>query len=94
MKRYQLVLAGLCLAATLAFAAEMTRAPARIYRFRQTWVEGVPKEWGRLVNASSWSPEDTEMFFEAPDGTIRCVSVKLFGTGVQWGVNVIAVPRP
>jgi hypothetical protein len=94
MKTYHLMFVGLCMVVTLAFAADMTRAPIRGYKFRETWVEGVPKEWGRLVNASSLSLEDAEMFFEALDGTIRCVSVKLFGSGIQWGVHVVTIPRP
>ena len=69
-------------------------AACRSYKFRETVVEGIPKEWGRLVNASSFSDGSAAMFFEASDGTIRRVTAKFFSSDVQWGPRVVAVPRP
>ncbi len=94
MKKHRLVLLGLCVAAAVAFAADATRTPARSYKFRENVVEGIPKEWGRLVNAGSFTDSSTVMFFEAPDGTIRRVAAKFFSTDVQWGIHVVVVPRP
>ena len=65
MKKHRLVLLGLCVAAAVAFAADATRTPARSYKFRENVVEGIPKEWGRLVNAGSFTDSSTVMFFEA-----------------------------
>ncbi len=92
MKWNRWIWLGLCLAAAVAFAAE--RLPAGSYKFRETVVEGIPKEWGRLVNASSFSDGSAAMFFEASDGTIRRVTAKFFSSDVQWGPRVVAVPRP
>jgi hypothetical protein len=92
MKWNRLIWLGLCAAAVVAFAAE--RLPAGSYKFRESVVEGIPKEWGRLVNASSFSDGTTALFFETPDGTVRRVVAKFFSTDVQWQPRVVVVPRP
>ena len=94
MKKHRLILPGLCAAAAIVFAADTTHTPARSYKFRESVIEGIPKEWGRLVNAGSFSDGTSVMFFEAPDGTIRRVGAKFFSTDVQWGPRVIVIPRP
>lgn len=94
MKTCRLVLLGLCAATTLALGADALRAPARTYKFHESVVEGIPREWGRLVNASSFNDGSAVMYFEASDGTIRRVGAKIFSTDVQWNPRVIAIPRP
>jgi hypothetical protein len=94
MKKHHSLLLGLCAAAAVALAADALHSPARSYKFRESVLDGVPKEWGRLVNASSFSDGTVLMFFEAPNGTIRRVGMKCFSTDAQWNPRVLAIPRP
>jgi hypothetical protein len=92
MKNSHAFVMGVCIVAAAAFAAD---GPRPAYKFREHWVEGVPKEWGHLVNATMFTDGSSAMFFEASDGTIRRVGARfLSGDAVQWGTHVTVIGRP
>lgn len=93
MKRCLTLMLCLCAVATMAFTAEPPAKSVKSFSYHESAVNGIPKEWGRLVNASSFADGSAAMFFEAPDGTIRRVCVKFFSSDVQWPTRVVVIPR-
>jgi hypothetical protein len=93
MNKLRILLIGGCAAAAIVLAADGLRGAAKPPKLNETWVEGIPKAWGRLVNASSFGDGSTVLFFEATDGTLRRVWAKFHGTDIQYGLHVTVIPR-
>ena len=94
MKSLRMVLCCLCAIAVFGLATDAAHSQPRAYKFKENLADGVPKEWGRLVEASTLSDGSTILFFEASDGTLRRVAAKFISDGVQYGTHVTVIPRP
>ena len=95
MKYLRITAICLCLGVLLAMAAESVGIGVKPFKHREKWVEGIPKDWGRLVNAGSFSDGTSVMFFEATNGVVRRVSVKFFGTDdARYLPYVMTIARP
>ena len=89
----QLVTLGLfCLGAGIVVGQSDRDRSANVLLKQRETVNSIPKEYGRLVTVERRS-DGTVLYFEAPDGTIRFVTVV---PGVDYGslrFKAVTVPR-
>ena len=93
-RHLHVILLSLCAAAAIVLAAGATHPQPRAYKSKENRADGVPKEWGRLVQATTLGDGSTILFFEASDGTLRGVGAKFIGGDIQYGTHVAVIPRP
>jgi len=87
------VIVGLsCLAAGLVLGQIPDRSGTNVLVKKRESLNTIPKEYGRLVGVER-SSDNTVLYFEADDGTIRFVTVV---QGVDYGslkFRAVTVPR-